>query len=341
MQRRTGLLGLAAMAGAPWLAFPARAQSLPPATVAVPGPRNSVSLPLELAVKLGLDREAGLPLRLSFVGGGGVAIQELRAGNAEFAVCGLPALVHANLTGGARLVAIAAIDGLPLYTLVVRADLRGTVRGIRDLAGRTVGVHSDTLQARTTSHQLFDYLMRRNGLDPARVKVLAAGQSWETQSSMLISRAIDASMCDEPFATRMEAEGLAYKIFSTGNPADVAGVPGTGFLRAVLATRQRLADAKPERTRRAVRTVETALAWIGTHSAEGFADALDMQGAERASALAVAVAYPRRYSPDGRFSAGQIAETELFFRATNLDLRGLDSLRIDDMVVDRWVGRRP
>lgn len=263
MLRRHALGRLLALPAGLW-AGDAVCVDRPAAMLAVPGPRNSVSLPLELARAVGIDRELGLPLRLSFVGGGGVAIQELRRGNAEFAVFGLPALLRANLTASARLVALAAVDDLPLYTLVVRSDLRGSVRRINDLAGRTLGVHSNSLQVRTTSHQLADYLLRRHGVDPDRVKILAAGQSWETQSSMLASRSIDASMCDEPFATRLETAGLA-----------------------------------------------------------------------------VASAYPRQYSRDGRFSAAQIRETELFFRASNDDLAAVAALRIDDMVFDRWAGRKP
>jgi NitT/TauT family transport system substrate-binding protein len=338
MKRRSALAQLAALPLAS-AAVAARAQGAPAATLSVPGPRNSISLPLELARQLGIDRESGLPLRLSFVGGGGVAIQELRAGNAEFAVFGLPAMVRANLVGGARMVALAALDGLPLYTLVVRADLRGAVRSVRDLSGRTLGVHSNSLQVRTTSHQLADYLLRHHGVDPARVKVLAAGQSWETQSSMLLSRSVDVSMCDEPFATRMEAEGLAFKLFSTGNPADAAAVPGTGFLRGVLVALKDRVDAQPERAERAVRLVQTTLGWIAGQGPEKFVDALGMQGAERASALAVARAYPRQYSRDGRFSARQLTETETFFRASNDDLPELGALRIADMIVDRWAGR--
>ena len=92
MQRRRLLIHLGALPAVSQATGAAAQQSAPPleaATLAVPGPRNSVSLPLELARRIDLDRQAGLPLRLSFVGGGGVAIQELREGNAEFAVFGL------------------------------------------------------------------------------------------------------------------------------------------------------------------------------------------------------------------------------------------------------------
>ena len=328
-------LGIASLAKAP------QAMASDGAALAVPGPRNSVSLPLELATRLGLDREAGLPLRLSFVGGGGVAIQELRARNVDFAVFGLPAMVRANLTGGARMVALAAIDDLPLYTLVVRADLRGSVRTVRDLAGRTLGVHSNSLQTRTTSHQLADYLLRRQGVDVARVKFIAAGQSWETQSAALLSRSVDASLCDEPFATRLEAEGLAFKIFSTGNPADAAAHPGTGFLRAVLVALADRVEAAPDRAERAVRLVQQSMRWIAARTPEQMAEALGMQGAEREALIAVARAYPRQYSADGRFSTRQLVETEAFFRASNPDLPDQAGVRIADMVLDRWAGRRP
>lgn len=307
----------------------------------VPGPRTSVSLPLELAQRLGLDREANVALRLSFVGGGGVAIQEMRAGNAEFAVFGLPAMVRANLLGGAPLAALAAVDDLPLYTLVVRSDLRGSVRSVRDLAGRTLGVHGPSLQAATTSQQLVEYLLRRSGVALDHVKFVSAGQSWETQSSMLIARRADATMCDEPYATRMEAEGLAFKLFSTGNPVDTASVPGTGFLRAVLVAPKERIDAAPQRAERLVHMLRLTLNWIASHSAEEFANVLEMKDQERAALLAVAAAYPRQYSRDARFSTRQIADTEIFFRAVNADLPGLSGLRIDDMLVDRWSGRKP
>jgi len=341
MHRRHALLSVVATAGAAALTAPARARTPRAAALAVPGPRNSVSLPLELAQRLGLDRDAGLPLRLSFVGGGGVAIQELRVRNVEFAVFGMPAMLRANLTGGPHMVALAAIDDLPLYTLVVRADLRGSIRRVRDLAGRTLGVHSNALQAKTTSHQLAEFLLRRNEVALDSVKFVAAGQSWETQSAAMRSRSVDASMCDEPFATRLQDEGLAFRIFSTGDPQDAAANPGTGFLRAVLVALKDEVDAAPERAAAAVRLVQRVLGWIASRPPEQFADALAMQGAEREAMLAVARAYPRQYSRDGRFPAGQLAETEAFFRASNADLPQLAGLRLADMVFDRWAGRRP
>jgi len=189
--RRSRVRGAAALlaAGLGGLhGYSARAQVHDSVVLALPGPGNWVLLPLELelADKLGMDRSAGLPLRLKFVGGGAVAIQDMRNGNAESGVFGLPALVRAKRQGGPRLVVLAAIDDLPQDTLVVRlmvrlvvrADLRNQVCKLADLASCTLGVPSNSLAVRSTSHQVIDMVLKRAGVDLASVKVLAAGQSW-------------------------------------------------------------------------------------------------------------------------------------------------------------------
>jgi NitT/TauT family transport system substrate-binding protein len=309
--------------------------------VSVPGPGNSVSMPLELAARLGLDRAEGIALRLRFVGGGGVALKELLTGNAEFAVFGLPAAMDHNLGAGPRIVALAAVDDLPLYTLMVRADLRAGVKRVQDLRGRTVGVHSDSLTTRTTSHLLADLILRSHGVPIKSVRYIAAGQSWQTQSSMMISGAVDASMCDEPFGTRMMLERIAFPLYSTGTPADAQRTPGAGFLRATLLARRDAVEARPAVAQRMVGVVRRVLEWISGHSSEEIASALALSnGPERDSFIDVFRRFPRQYSADGRFSAAQLRETETFFRASLAGDSRAESFAVESMVIDRWAGRK-
>lgn len=308
-------------------------------TLSVPGPGGSVSMPLELAIKIGADKAEGLLLRLTFVNGGGVAIADLLSGNAQFGVFRLPAALNSNLKAP-RLVALAAVDDLPLYTLMVRADLRGKIRRIADLKGRVLGVHSDTLATKTTAHQLADLVLRSQGVEPADVSYLAAGQSWQTQSSAFRSGAVDASMCDEPFGARLVAEGLAFELFSTGNPADAAKVAGAGFLRAALISRRDLIEADAALAARMVRVVQRSLAWIATHTPEAAADLLAYAGAERKAFLDVLRKYPRQYSRDAMFSRAQLAQTTLFFRAQDPDNPAAQRYAIDTMIVDKWSGSK-
>lgn len=57
--------------------------SLPGILVSTPGPGSSVALPLELALKIGADRDTGVALHLKFVGRGDIALQDIDSGDAD------------------------------------------------------------------------------------------------------------------------------------------------------------------------------------------------------------------------------------------------------------------
>jgi len=308
--------------------------------VSVPGPGNSVSLPLELAVKIGADRAEGLSLRLKFGGGSGVAIYDLQSGDADFAVFGLPAAMAANLRQP-TLVALAALGDLPLYTLMVRQDLRGKVRRIQDLKGRVIGVHSNALLNKTTSHQIADLVFRVHGIAADDVRYIAAGQSWETQSSAMISGAIDASFCDEPFGQRLAAEKLAFRLYTTGDPKDASQTPGAGFLRATLIARRDKVEADGAVAERMVRMSKRVLDWMAARKAEDIADAMALSGAERKAFIDIWRQYPRQYSRDAKFSSAQLRETDTFFRASNSSNADAQRFSVESMIVDKWAGRKP
>lgn len=340
--RRAVLRSLGAWLGA--LGVPKGYAQLPverPAVVVLPGPGSSVSLPFELALKLGLDRQAGLPLRLKFEGGGGVIIQELQGGNAEFAAFGLPAAMEANAAGRAQLVALAAVHGLPVYTLLVRSDLRGSVRRIADLRGRVIGLHNNSLQNRTTAQQLAEQVFISHGVPVDSLRFMSSGMSWTTMSAALRGKSVDAVMADGTLAIRIEDEGLAFRLYSTVVPADAATVPGAGFLRAALIGRRDRVEAEPERAARMVGIVRRTLEWIAGHPAQEMADALQLQGSARQAAVSAARLYPQQFNRDGRFSTRQLRETELFFRSSNPDLPAGARFNVESMVLDRWAGRQP
>lgn len=339
-RRRLIMAAGAAVGTLPCGVMNAQSAALTEVTLSVPGPRDSVSVPLELAVKLGADKAEGIALRLKFVDGGGVAIQDLDNGNASFAVFGVPAALNSNARQD-RLVVLAAINDLPLYTLMVRADLRDRIRRVRDLKGRVIGIHSNSLATRTTSHQVADLLLRNNGLSPADVNYVAAGQNWETQSSAFIGRTVDASMCDEPFGTRLAGEKLAFALYSTGDPADARSTPGAGFLRAALMARRDVALGNPGLSARMVAMVRRTLAWMASHKPEAVADLLGFDGTERSAFVQVARRFPRQYSTDARFSRAQLRETQTFTRATDPDNAALRAYAIDTMILDQWAGTKP
>lgn len=339
-RRHLLLRGAALVAG---LAAPAvlRAQAaLNEAVLVTPGPGSAVSLIPELAVKIGADRAEGLALRLKFVNGGGVAIRELNNGNAHCAVFGLPAAMHENLAGP-KLVALAAVEDRTPLSLMVRSDLKGTVRKVEDLRGRMLGVHSNTLTTLTTGQQFALLVLRAHGVPEDAVRFVAAGQSWDTQSDALRGRLVDAVVSEEPFGLRLEQAGLAFALVRIGHPGDNLRLPGIGFLRGTLITTRRLAEQQPDLAQRLVRMVQRTLAWRQSRPPEAVVSALGLTGAEAAAFGALLAAHPQLYSADGRFSTAQLAQTEVFFRESAGLSAETQAYQLASMVLDRWAGRKP
>jgi NitT/TauT family transport system substrate-binding protein len=335
MQQLVRLLGLVF-----FLIGSSQAAAVSDVVISVPGPAGQLSTPMELAVKLGADRAEGIAIRFKFVEGGGVALRDLATGNADFAILGMPAAMYQHLSDP-RIVALAAIDDLPLYVVMVRNGLRGKVRRIEDLRGRPIGIFSNTLTTKVTSQQILELLLQRRGVKLDDVRLKPIGASWELRLAAMQTGLVDACMVDAVAAVRLEQANLAYPVFNTSIPADIQSTPGAGFLRGALIGRRDRADADPVKTQQIVRTLVRALDWMAKHTPEQIADMLGLKGEERAAFIAVTKQYKRQYSADGKFSAAQLRETEAFFRASNPDVPQAQRLAADAVVMDRWAGRKP
>ena len=343
VSRRRWLAGAAACGAAGLTAGQARsaapATTLQAAVLATPGPGSSVSAMAELAVRIGADQAEGLTLRLKFTGGGGIAIRELLSGNADFGIFGITAAMNENQQGR-DLVALAAIEDQVPLTVMVRSDLKAQVRQVSDLAGRVVGIHSNSPSTLTNSQQLLSLLLRRAGVPAEALRVVAAGQSWDTQSSALRSRLVDAVVTEEPFGMRLAREGLAVPLVRLGLPGAPVGLPGEGLLRGTLICQRSLATQQPALAERMVRTLLRALAWRRSHSADELVAMLGLTGAEAEAFAAMLKTYPQQFSENGRFSPAQIAQTDTFYRESRGPGAG-PAYPMASMLIDRWVGRQP
>lgn len=311
-----------------------------PVTVSLPGPGSAASLPLEIAISLGYDRDEGLMLKPKYILGGSTPLRDLQSGLAGFVMHGMPAAMLNHLQDE-RYVTLMPIDDQPQYVLMVRQGLRDKVKSPRDLAGHIIGIHANSLTNKTTSHQLTELLLHGAGVGRDKVRFVAEGTDWAGVSSAFRSATVDAGMTDEPFATRLVAEKLAYPIFNTTNRDDRRRLAGAGFLRMAMHGLRDGVEANPLVAERMVRMMRKALRWMATHTPEQIVGQLGLAGEVRQAMLTVLRKNPRQYSRDGRFSAAQLRDTEAFFRASNPDNAAGQQLGIDSMVIDRWAGRKP
>lgn len=306
--------------------------------VSAPGPRNLTYLPVDLITKIGADRAEGAVVTVRNFGGGGVALQDLMSRNADFAVAGLPAAISLR-AHESKVVVLAPVSGAPLFVLMVRSELRQQVRTVADLKGRVIGVNTSSLSSTTTSQQLAELILKIHGISPDMVRMVPAGQSWDSQSSVLASGVADAVMGDEPFASRLKAGNKVYFLINLANRKDSRSIPGSGFLHAALETREELLKQDPIKAETMVKILKRTLAWMARATPEEIADKLEMTDpVEKNWIIQTLRQYPNIYSSDGRFSRSQLAETDRFFRETSPD--PVPPALLESMIHDQWSGRK-
>lgn len=317
----------------------ANAAELQQIVVSAPGPHNLSYLPVDLIPRIGADKAEGVSLKILNTGGGAVALNNLINRNADFAVAGMPAAMSLRANGG-DVITIASVDDAPLFVLMVRAGLKGKVKRIRDLKGKVIGVNTSTKHSKTTSQQLAELLLSSDGVSLEAVRIVPAGQSWEEQSSILETATADAVMGDEPFASRLLADGKVFSLANLAEPATQKNIPGANFLHAALETRSDIIKNETQKVEKMVRMLRTTLKWISRQKPETIINTLGVtDAAERESLLTALRKYPRAFSKDGSFSSSQLQATQLFFRTTNHDNEAAKKLEIELMVNDQWVGR--
>ena len=278
-------------------------------------------------------------MQILHTGGGAVALNNLVTRNADFAVAGFPAAMSLSVNGG-DVIGIAPVDDAPLFVLMVRSGLKGKVKRIADLRGKVIGVNTSTKNSKTTSQQLAELLLKSDGVDLDSVRIVPAGQSWIEQSSLMISGTADAVMGDEPFASRLAADGKVFFLANLSDPATTKKISGANFLHATLETRSDIIRDEPLKAEKMVRMMVKSLQWIAKHTPEDIVDKLKVSDVEERNSLLLALRkYPHAFSRDGRFSSSQLKETEVFFRKTSEDNAKAQSLKIESIINDRWAGR--
>ena len=309
-------------------------------TLSVPGPGNLLYLPLTLARRIGADRAEGLDLGLSYVGGGPQALRTMLERNTDFAAAGLSALALQK-ANGKPVACIVPLTRVPAYTLLVRAELRAQVRRMADLKGRVVGVKGHAPGGRSTSQLFAEYLLGLAGIAAEQVNYVAAGQSYDSQHASLMSGAVDAVMADEPFATQLVQQKVAFVLADYHELETTRRLLGGLFLNGMLATREDMMAERPELVEKVVRTVQRALLWIQTHSAGQMVDALAPATPEQRRILRDVLGLRKPiYAPDGRISEEQLATVERFLYATEPALKA-QGFRLRTAVEARWAGSMP
>ena len=286
-----GLAGVAAL-----LAVSAGAASAQ-IKIAVGGAGCLCYLPTILAQQLGEYEKAGVKVELINFKGGSQALTAVLGGSADvvsgyYDHCVNLAAKNKSLT------AFATYDRYPGMVLAVAPKNAASIKSIKDLAGKKVGVSAPG----SSTDFFLKYLMRKNGADPNSAAVIGIGLDATAVAAMEQGQ-VDAAIMLDPAVTLMQSRNKEFKIVTdTRTQKDTLAVFGGEYPGGSLYAPTEWI-AKNEKSVQAMATAIVAtLKWIHSHSAEEIMAKMpdDLVGNDKALYLAALKNTIPMYSNNGK-----------------------------------------
>ena len=253
-----GLAALLLLAGT----APAK-DALPHVKIAVGGANCQCYLPTVLAQQLGAYEQAGVEIELINFKGGSTALTAVLGGSADV-VSGFYDHCVNLAAKNKSLQAFVTYDRLPGFVLAAAPKQTATIKSVKDLVGKKVGV-----TAPGSSTDFFvKYLLAKNGVDPAKVPVIGIGADATAVAAMEQGQ-VDAGVMLDPVISLMQSKYKDLRILSdTRTVADTVAVFGGEYPAGSLyAPTEWIAKHQAE-TQALTDALVATLKWMHSHSPE-------------------------------------------------------------------------
>jgi len=270
----------AASASAP-AATGAAATKAPRATVKVSigSAASLIYLPWDLAKALGYFEDENLDVQLNYAAAGTEAATALLSGSVDFTGNSLDHSIKAQIAGKPTKM-VVSFAKLPGTAIVVRGDLKDTVKSVKDLKGQTVGATS----VGSGTHLLLTYAMNQAGLVQDKDYTFKPCGSG-TMAATLDSKGAAACMNSDPFVTAYVNAGKGF-VLSGGDlrtEKDTTALLGGAYQFTGAVTTQDFIQKNPDVVQRVVNALVRADRYIAANSAKDIAAKLPdaVTGADR------------------------------------------------------------
>jgi NitT/TauT family transport system substrate-binding protein len=150
-------------------------------------------VPYEVARSGGHFLKHGIDMELVYTRGGSAAMNALVGGAVDYAGSALDVAIQAYAKG-AEIRRFAVTGHLPLFALVTAPKTAGTIKSVKDLEGKTVGVSA----LGNADHALLLYLLKEAKADAAKVQFATLGVNL---LEALRQGQVDAGLVQEPALT--------------------------------------------------------------------------------------------------------------------------------------------
>ena len=271
MKRLLTIIGVAASlltlaACAPGVAHPSKDKLKLPGVLGY-----ELNLPSLVAVAKDYFGEQNIEIEDFVLGSGATVRNAVIAREYDF---GLFAFVHVPVArlAGSQWKMLVNMHDREAFSLVVRNDLKDSVKSVTDLRGKRVGYSTPG----SGSWALGTAFLKKAGLDPERdLELVSLGGDASVLYTALQSGKVDAMISWEPTTSRSIAAGVAYPLISIWQDEDHRQWVGADeVLGFGLVTREDVIQSKPDLVARMVRAELNGLNFIRSNSAEAIADAV-------------------------------------------------------------------
>jgi len=157
-------------------------------------------VPYEVARSAGLFKANGLDVQFVYTRGGTAAMQALVGGAVDYAATSLDVAIQAYANVNAEIRRFAVTGRLPLFAIATAPKTADTIKSIKDLEGKTVGINA----LGTADYALTLYLLKQAGADAKKVQFATMGVNL---LEALRQGQIDVGLVQEPALTLVKRAG--------------------------------------------------------------------------------------------------------------------------------------
>ena len=260
-----------------------------------------IYLPWDLAKALGAFEDENLDVQLNYAAAGTEAATALLSGSVDFTGNSLDHSIKAQIAGKPTKM-VVSFAKLPGTAIVVRSDLKDSVKGIKDLKGQAVGATS----VGSGTHLLLTYAMNQAGLVQDKDYTFKACGSG-TMAATLDSKGAAACMNSDPFVTSYVNAGKGFVVAGGDlrSDKDTTALLGGAFQFTGAVTTLDYIQKNPDVVQRVANALVRAARYIAAHSADEIASKLPkaVTGEDLALYKAALTAAKAYLSPDGLIDA--------------------------------------
>lgn len=313
--RRAAIAGAALVVSAGLMAGSALAQTK--VTLAVGGASCLCYLPTMLAKQLGEYEKAGVNVDVVDFKGGSQSLQAVMGGSADVVSGYFDHTV--NLAAkGQNLQSFVVYDRYPGFALVVSPKHTATIKTIKDLAGKKVGVSAPG----SSTDFFLKYMLSKNGVDPNSIGVIGVGLGATAIASMEQGE-IEAAIMLDPAVTVLQGRHKDLKILSDTRTAhDTLAVFGGEYPGGALYTKADWIKSHEKEVQAMTNAIIATLKWIHSHTPEEIADKMppELVGKDKAGYIAALKNTLPMYSETGMMDPKGAAAVLAVFSQSSPDV---------------------